>query len=357
MGNLYKKEEQSNENSPNIINYKCLVNLTKDSFFDYYYNNSFAIYNSIIDFRLYLVYTNENRSIISFDIIDERKICEIKKAHNSNITSIRYYLDKRLNRDLILTLSSGDNNIKIWCFNYIGCIANIRNACEIGECKSCCLLNDNNQIYVVTSAFIWADERAYEGSIKILSFNEEIYKKMNDASYSTSVIDVYYDNNISKTFIIAGSKGFIQSYDYKNNQKYHIYKYDDKRYRYNIIINNNGEMTQLIETSDFGLIRIWNFHSGQLLTKIKLYEREEFLSSICLWDNNNLLIGCRNGKIKIININKKKLIKEFDACKNIVINIKKINHSKYGECLISQGERKEPIKIWGIDNNNDKAKE
>ena len=330
--------------------------LIKDSYFNSYYNNSFVIYYSIINDRLYLIYTNKNKSIILFDIIDKRKVCEIRNAHNYDITDIRYYLDKRLKRDLILTLSNNDCNIKIWCFNYIGCLSSIGRVIQLGmsnSSNSCCLLYDNNEVFVVISNFnSYSDGRG--DSIKIVSFNEKIYKTMNDSSYSTSFIDVYYDNKLFKNFIIAGNKGFVKSYDYEINQVYHTYKYDDKRYHHNIIINNNKEMTQLIETSDFGAIRIWNFHSGELLEKINFYEGE--LCSICLWDNNYLLIGCKFGKIKIININEK-LINEFDACKSDVINIKKIYHSKYGECLISQGTGKDSIKIWVIKNNNNESKE
>ena len=39
---------------------------------------------------LYLIYTNENKSILFFDLINNKKIIEIKNAHNKFITNFRY---------------------------------------------------------------------------------------------------------------------------------------------------------------------------------------------------------------------------------------------------------------------------
>ena len=43
---------------------------------------------------------------------------------------------------------------------------------------------------------------------------------------------------------------------------------------------------------------------------------------------------------------KKKTIKIFKGHDNIVLTLKKINHPKYGECLISQGYEHDNIKLW-----------
>ena len=102
----------------------------------------------------------------------------------------------------------------------------------------------------------------------------------------------------------------------------------------------------MIESSMDGNIRIWNFHSGELLNKIKVCDKG--LNGICLWNDENLFVGCEDKTIKLINLNKLLIIKNLDGHNNSVINIKKIIHPKYGECLISQGSDIDKIKLWII---------
>ena len=45
------------------------------------------------------------------------------------------------------------------------------------------------------------------------------------------------------------------------------------------------------------------------------------------------------------------MIKNLESHDNYVLTIKKINHPSYGECLISQGFKKDKIKLWIIKNN------
>ena len=55
-------------------------------------DNSFTIFKSINDI-IYSVYPNEE-SLKFYDLINNQKISEIKKANEGSITSIKYYLDK-----------------------------------------------------------------------------------------------------------------------------------------------------------------------------------------------------------------------------------------------------------------------
>ena len=100
-----------------------------------------------------------------------------------------------------------------------------------------------------------------------------------------------------------------------------------------IIINNNKNIIKLIESSGDGNIRIWNFHSGLLLNKIKI--TKEYLNGICLWNDNYLFIGSFDKTIKLLELNNKSIVKFLTSHTNYVITVKKIIHPKYGECLIS----------------------
>ena len=63
--------------------------------------------------------STENKSIITLNLINNKKIIEIKNAHNNYITNLRHYLDKNNNRDLLLSVSNVDFNIKIWNVNIL----------------------------------------------------------------------------------------------------------------------------------------------------------------------------------------------------------------------------------------------
>ena len=165
----------------------------------------------------------------------------------------------------------------------------------------------------------------------------------------TFYIDNYYDKKLSKNYIITGNKGFIKSYDYNNNKIYHKYYDNSKKAHYNIIIIEEMNNIKLIESCFDGNIRIWDFHLCLLLKKIKI--NDEGIKTICLWDKNYLFIGCRDKKIKLIDLKNGLIIKNLISHNNEVITIKKINHSKYGKCLLSQGWKEDGIKIW-ININN-----
>ena len=50
-----------------------------------------------------------------------------------------------------------------------------------------------------------------------------------------------------------------------------------------LIVNNYEKITKLIDSSIDGNIRIWNFHSKELLSRIKVSSNG--IQDICLWNN------------------------------------------------------------------------
>ena len=99
---LLRKEIKNLNSDLNPKNIKYVKNIINDSFaFDILEN--FSVFKSI-DNILYLIYTNLNKSIISYNLINNKKINEIKNAHNEFITSFRHYLDIINKRDLIINI-------------------------------------------------------------------------------------------------------------------------------------------------------------------------------------------------------------------------------------------------------------
>ena len=177
-------------------------------------DNIFCIFKSINDI-LYLIYTNYQKSIISYNLIDNRKINEIKNAHKKFIINSRHYLDKKNNLDLIMSISSDDNNIKLWKTTNWECLLNLTNINNIGRIEDACFLYNENNNFILTS------NCNYEGvsePIKIFDFQGNKLNEIKDSKIITKYIDIYYDIQLNKNYIITGNRGFSVSYDYESNK-------------------------------------------------------------------------------------------------------------------------------------------
>ena len=328
----------------NPTDIELLSDITNNSFSSINIDNTFTIFQSIKDI-LYLVYSTINKSIISYNLNEQKIIKELKNYHNEYITNFRHYLDEINNRDLLISISQRDNNIRLWEVNNWECILNIPHANENGILYSACFLHDNNESYIISSNCDW-DENSE--NIKIFDFNGNITKEINDSNEITFYINSFYDELSLKHFIITGNWKYIISYNYNNNQLYHKY-YDDNDDEDNcshfiVNININKKQIQLIESCDDGNIRIWDFHSAKLLNKIKINDGN--LYGICLWNNNFLFVACNDKTIKLIDLKTGLIVKSLEGHNSDILTIKKAIHPKYGECLISQGLANDQIKIW-----------
>lgn len=329
--------EKINVNNP--INMKLIKELTIDSYTDYTLDNTFVVFISV-DKIFYLIYTNNKRSIISFNLSDNKKINEIKNAHKRDITNFRYFLDKMKKRDLIISISLSDNNLKLWDISNYDCLLNIENVNKTGRLFSSCLFSNNNNNYILTSS-------AYGNnleSIKVFDFSGNKIKEINDSKDSVYFIDVYKENKSSNIYILTGNNGYTKSYNYLDNSIYHKYSDNDNNRHCSIIINNNNGIVKMIESSFDGHLRIWDFHLGILLEKIKIC-CNDWLFGICLWDDDYLFVGCGDKTIKLVELKSRLVTNHLSGSKNKVLTIKSLEHPNYGKCLISQGYEKDQIKL------------
>ena len=253
----YINEENKNENNitfnekndliPKDI--KFLRNLTDDLNYSLLIDNIFLVFNSIENI-LQLIYFNQNNFIVSLDLINKQKLSQIKNEHNKFVTNFRHYLDKRNKRDIIMA-TYFDNNIKLWDNKNWECIFELKNIYDKGYLFSACFIKEINDTYIVTSNYNFKD---FPESIKVFDFNGNKIKEINNSREGTFFIDVYYDYNTSKNFIVTGNRKYIKSYLYEENKLYHIY-YDNANFNhYSIVFNNNEQVIKMIESSDDDMV-------------------------------------------------------------------------------------------------------
>ena len=329
--------------NPSDIEYLC--DLTNDSFSNYILDNSFIIFLSVENI-LCLIYLTENNNIIIYNLNNKQKIGEIKYHPNHYITSFNHFLDKKNKKDLFMSISSQDNSIIVWNLKDLNKVLEIKNINNGGVIFSACFLNDKDNNYIVTSN---CSQNAFYlnfDPIKLFDLNGQKVKEINGSNERTYYIDSYYDNKLSKNYIISCNFNYVKSYDYEKNELYHKYHENNEGAHYSFSIYNNGINTNIAESSNNGIIRIWNFHSAELLNKISVNHIRLF--SACLWNNDCLFVGCDDKTIKLIELKSGNIIKNLEGHNNIVLTVKKINHPKYGECLVSKGFKEDQIKLWTL---------
>ena len=338
INEIKELKKYHDKNNPKDINF--LKDLSKSPNAYINLDNSFAVFKSINNL-LFLIHPNIIQSIICYDLNNFKIINEIKNAHNKHISNLKHYFDRKNKRDLIMSISCDDNNIKIWDFKNWECIFDIIKINNAGDLYVGCILEEKGQNLILSS------NRNKDGdseNIKIFNFNGQKVGELKDSNENTLFLDSYYDNKLSINFIITGNFGHIKAYDFEKKELYKIYYDNNNRGHYCAIINNYENIIQLIESSTDGKIRIWNFHSGLLLKVLDISDKG--LRGICLWDDNYIFVGCDDKTIKLVDINNETVVKTLFGHENKIITLRKINHPKLGKCLISQAFQRDKIKIW-----------
>ena len=330
------EEEKANSNSQQF-NYSNILNVTR-AYSRWGLDNTFTIIN--FDGISYLIYATINKSIISYNINDEKISIEIKKAHKSDITNFRYYHKKNTNKIIIMSVEGCESNIKLWDFMNWNCILNLSSIYRFGSIFSSCFIEENNINYIITSCSSENEE------IKIFDFSGTFIKSINDSKEKTLYVDNLFLKKNDKLYIISGNDGYVKSYDYNDNKLYHTYNDHADSWHCSIKTLYEGDKVKLIDScwkDDY--VRIWDFNEGFLLNKIRTNGTN--IKCIYIYNENKIFVGCYDKSIRLIDIKKEKIIKTFLGHKDWVCSINKITHPKYGKCLISQGLGKnEMIKIW-----------
>ena len=323
------------------INLILLSKITKDSFCSSPIENSFTIFNSFKSDILYLIYATKNKSIKCINLIEKNLITEIKNAHNKFITNFKHYYDNNKKIDIIMSLASDENDLKLWNIVNWECILHLKNINKSGNLLSACFLKENNKIYIATSNFEIFDEPE---PIKIYDDNGNLVKEITNSKENTFFLDVYFDKIKSTNYIITCNINFVKSYNYNKNITYHRYFENNNSFHNSAVVYSDNNIIKLIELCNDGYIRLWDFHSNILLKKIKV--DHSGLTSMCIWDKNYAFVGCKSKGIKLIKLIEGKIQKTLKGKNNIAYTIKIINHPKYGKSLVTQGTFFEQIKFW-----------
>ena len=350
------RKNEKNLKKLNPLHFEFISNLSKSEM-NFRVDNTFEVFNSILG-QMCLVYAfkleNKYNSIATYNIIDYKTMGVLRNAHREDITNFRHYLDKRNRRDLILSVSATDNNVRMWDINNLEFIITINNINRHGFTKSACILNFNNDLFIVTSNYSHSE---VQEPIRLYNMDGYKIKEINYKNNQTYFIDIYHDKQFDIKYIITGNLGFVRTYNYTNDCKYHRYNDDDNEEyeHYKVIIYNKDNNTKIISTGKERQIIIWDFHSTELLNKIKVSDIPfDNLYGISLWNNNILVAGCGN-TLHIIDIKNEEVVNILIGHSYNIMTIKTIIHPIYGECIVSQELYNGQIKLWANQINKMKS--
>jgi len=286
----------------------------------------------------YIDSNSSNKSIIFYDINQNKEIKKFNNAHEKGIHSIRYY-DYKL-YDIILT-TSHNNDIKLWNYNEglnIITISNIFND-EYGVYSSC-LLFENNSFYIIC-----VGERDY---IKIYDHSGNYVKNIGNNEEKRRYINIF--EIIQNKYIISGGTKGINVFNYPSFTNYNCFieENDNSYHNYAKIIKNNN-IYNLIDVGHFNKIKIWDFFKKNLI-KIISSNNNSILRGFIMINNIYLIIGSDDKNCKIFDINNGILIKEFNKHSSQVLGIKPIIDINKNKYFVSYGKDKN-IYLWSLNQN------
>jgi len=205
---------------------------------------------------------------------------------------------------------------------------------------------DKNKIFIYTQEYSLIN---YEDIF--IDLNEKKVKKF--TSITAYFSDSYYDDNTNESFIIVGTEKNIKSYIYcsDNIKVYHEFS-DGTEIRHNYaMIKKEKEITKLFDGSDDGYIRIWNFHTGELLNKILICKNFRFLGFDFL-DEKYIICGTSKDIIELFDIEAKKFIEKVGGYFKDPYCIKIINIPSDSQYLFAYCETYKEIQILKISKKN-----
>ena len=284
----------------------------------------------------YVVWGTPIYSLEFFNIEKNQIINTIKEAHMNIIFSCRHYPDKKNKIDYIIT-SSYDRNVKIWnlkSFSY-NLIVNTHNNNYI---YSVCLLfeENENKSYVITSS--------PSDFMKVWDFTGKLLDRLGLSDEGTYFIDTYYDSKNNKYYILNGNVNDVKSYSFSDRKPYKKYIGIPQSWHMSALVYQSNEQEILIESDGNGFIRLWEFHTSNLIKSIFTYSFI-LLRGICFWNEKYLFAGANDHQIKLYDLINGKFVKLYKEHTSAVCTLEKIVHKKYGECLLSQALDGK-IKIW-----------
>ena len=321
-------------------------------------NDIFEVFTSAKDGQKYLVSKNgKNHNIEIISLIYNKIIKELSYDNNTtSITMIRYFFNYKGKKEYLVSADL-NKNVIVWDINNnYEILHKINTEYEDVNIYSCYLFFDNfENNYIFTSCGLNKYKKNETSYTKMYSLkNGNFIKNIIDSNNNNTYYILIWHNDSEKiNYLIELCEkkivitNFIQNNIYAKliNTDLYILKYYS-----GFIYSIENKKNYLCCSTSNGYIIIWDLINKTLINYCKISKFE--LYHIIQWNQKYAIVSGGNTKlIKIFDLEK------YENLDNIITNhhssvncVKKINHPKYGEALLSCGNDHK-IKLYILNPN------
>ena len=319
-------------------------------------NKIFAAYCIIKnDERLYQMAYCKNKNysqycysshIIIYNLILNKIENKIYNAHpDCHINKLKHYYNSSAKNHILLSSSGG--NFSDYCTKLWNISSNpIINILKVKDCYNSCLMFKNEDFFIFGNNYEQMRNNNNDRRMCVWNKNGALIKKMNKSNlndYVSFIEATYFED---KNYILLSGQN-LECYNFDEDDVKTYQDNENKSYIYCINLFKKGNDIYFI-TGIREKVNIFEFESTKLIKRIQLGEKEVY--SLCSI-NEKYVIASNSSKLKIIDMEKYSVVKDYSAYedddenKDEIKGIEKIKIPEKGEFIITYS-KKCIIKIW-----------
>ena len=321
-------------------------------------NNVFEVFTSIKDGKKYLISkSGKDHNIDIFSLTDNKKILNLKYwIKTTEVTMVRYFCNYKGKKEYLI---SADTNKKvvIWDIsNNFDILRVINTEYQDANIYSCYLFFDDfENNFLFTSCGLNKYKKNDTNYTKMYSLKDgKFIKNIIDSNDNNTYFLLIWYNEIDKfNYLIELCEKQIVITNFNQNSLYaKLYKSDLKVLKYysGFIYSKENKKNYLCCSTSNGLVITWDLINKSCINNIQISQVE--LYNIIQWNQKYAIIaGGSTKRIIVFDLDEFKEVNNINTNHRSNVNcVKKINHPKYGEILLSSGNDHK-IKLYFIKEN------
>jgi WD40 repeat protein len=269
--------------------------------------------------------------IIEVHSFDQETVIQKLNGHTNDIVIIRHFNIAK--RDYLVS-TSFDYTCKIWDIKLGTCITNIISGEYIYPAM---IVIDKLIPYIITVE--------QKGPMRVWNFKGSHIKDIRSCQGDNSTyINIWYDTENDKIYIINGNRTCIRLFDYHTAMLVKSFDEDSAVLHLSASVHYINTKPYLYSTNANGQFKIWDLSNDKLFKYFSCESTDMgMLVGLLVW-NDRYTIAAGRGCFVICDLQKGSILQVKDGSAYLCC-VDKIDHPLYGESLITCGFNGE-IKIW-----------
>ena len=349
-------EESENKNKIKIIyknnNFKFEKFLKPMEEYKDGFNDRFDAFKYNKDNIEYIISPGLNTYLIYIIRISDSQLFKSLKGHKECISVLNYFKNEKNNNEEYILSVDIEGILIIWDINNNFKIKHKINTKEYVIYSCIILFNVNNKenYFITSNSYVSRNENSSFSKIYSLANGKHLKNLKNTNNNNTYYILPWYDKKKDIYYLIECCLGKITIINILQNKIYHEFPSINNQEAYTCgFIYNKNEKNYLCSSSMHGEFKFWDLDNKKL-EKRMICGKDYNLMTMIQWSEKYIIFSDNNinKSFKILDMDELKLISNIGGKHKTPIRcIKKINHSIFGNCIITSGADKSII-IWNL---------